>query len=201
MQCPQCHAEVGPQSAFCTNCGNPIQGAAAAPQQTPFEPVATPQAYQPPPAASTGYAPPQQGGYGPTQGTYPPQGGYPPQGAAAGSGGLSETAAAAISYITIIPAIIFLVIDPYKKMPLVRFHSFQSIALCVACVVIWVAFFILQIVLHAIPFIGLLFLLGGIGLDIILFIAWLMCILKASKGEWFKLPLIGQFAESQARAQ
>lgn len=196
MQCSVCHAEVGPQSAFCTNCGNPVQAASAAPPQTPFEPVSTPPTYQAPPAAaSSGYAPPQQGGYPPPQGT------YPPQGAAAGSGGLSETAAAAISYITIIPAIIFLVIDPYKKMPLVRFHSFQSIGLCVACIAIWIALTVLTFVLHFIPLIGILFYFVGIVVNIAFFVAWLICIIKASKGEWFKLPVIGQFAESQARAQ
>lgn len=190
MQCPVCHAEVGPQNAFCTNCGNAL--AAAVPQQNPYEPVSTPPAYPPPTAASAGYAPPQSG--------YPPmQGGYPPQGAAAGSGGLSETAAAAISYITIIPAIIFLVIDPYKRMPLVRFHSFQSIGLCVACVVVWIALMILQLVLHFIPLIGVLFVFIDIAVDIAFFVAWLMCILKASKGEWFKLSIIGDFAERQAR--
>ena len=31
-----------------------------------------------------------------------------------------------------------------------------------------------------------------------IFIAWLMCIIKASKGEWFKLPVIGDFAAKQA---
>jgi len=194
MQCPVCHAEVGPQNTFCTNCGSPVQGASAAPQQNPYEPVSTPSAYPPPSAASSGYAPPQ--------GSYPPpQSGYPPQGAAAGSGGLSETAAAAISYLTIIPAIIFLVVDPYKKMPLVRFHSFQSIGLCVAYIVVWIALMILQLVLHFIPLIGVLFFFVGLGIGIAFFIAWLMCILKASKGEWFKLPVIGDFAESQARAQ
>lgn len=180
MQCPVCHAEVGPQNAFCTNCGNALAGAAAVPQQNPYEPVSTPPAYPPPTAASAGYAP-------------------PPQAAVAGSGGLSETAAAAISYITIIPAIIFLVIDPYKRMPLVRFHSFQSIGLCVACVVVWIALMILQLVLHFIPLIGVLFVFIDIAVDIAFFVAWLMCILKASKGEWFKLPIIGDFAEKQAR--
>jgi uncharacterized membrane protein len=31
------------------------------------------------------------------------------------------------------------------------------------------------------------------------FIAWLMAIVKASKGEWFKLPVIGDFAMKQAQ--
>lgn len=120
---------------------------------------------------------------------------------AAGSGGLSETAAAAISYITIIPAIIFLVIDPYKRMPLVRFHSFQSILLAVAWIAVWVAATIIEIVLHFIPMIGILFILVHLGIAVIFFIAWLMCILKASKGEWFKLPVIGAFADKMARGQ
>lgn len=119
----------------------------------------------------------------------------------AGSGGLSDTAAAAISYITIIPAIIFLVIDPYKKIPLVRFHSFQSICLAVAWFVVWIAATILELILHFIPLIGVLFILVHLAIAVIFFIAWLMAILKASKGEWFKLPVIGAFAEKMASGQ
>ena len=183
MQCPVCNAEVGPQNAFCTNCGTALSGASSAQQQPAYQPVPGAQAY-PPPAAPAGYAP-------------PPPGAMP----AAGSGGLSETAAAAISYITIIPAIIFLVIDPYKRMPLVRFHSFQSICLAVAWIVVWIAATILEIVLHFIPLIGVLFILVHLGIAVIFFIAWLMAIFKASKGEWFKLPVVGAFAEKMASGQ
>ena len=192
MQCPVCNAEVGPQNTFCTNCGNALQGASA-PQETPYQPVAASQpvsaapAYPPPPGAHAGSPPPSGG--------YPP----PPPGAVAGSGGLSDTAAGTISYITIIPAIIFLAIEPYNKVPFVRFHSFQSIGLCVACVVVWIALMILQFVLHFVPLIGLLFIFIDIAIDVAFFVAWLMCIIKASRGEWFKLPIIGQYAENMAR--
>ncbi len=114
------------------------------------------------------------------------------------AGGLSENAAAAISYITIIPAIIFLVIEPYNKMRLVRFHAIQCIALHVEWVAVWVAATVLQIVLHFIPFVGLLFVLVDLGIGVAFFIAWLFAILKASKGEYFKLPVIGDFAAKQA---
>jgi uncharacterized membrane protein len=123
---------------------------------------------------------------------------------ASNSGGLPPNTAAALAYITIIPAIIFLVIEPYNKIPLVRFHSFQSIALGVTAFVISIAFTILQLVLGHIPFLacltGILFL--GIHLLLFLgfFVAWLICILKASKGEWYKLPVIGDFADKQARS-
>ena len=185
MQCPVCHAEVGPENAFCTNCGTALTGASSAQQQPPYQPVSpgTP-VYPPPAASSAGYAP-------------PPQGAMP----AAGSGGLSEATAAAISYITIIPAIIFLVVAPYNRMPLVRFHSFQSIALAIAWFVVWIAITILHTILHFIPLIGVLFILVDIAVCIIFFIAWLMAIIKASRGEWFKLPVIGDFAEKMARGQ
>jgi uncharacterized membrane protein len=120
--------------------------------------------------------------------------------ATAASSGLSDTAAAAISYITIIPAIIFLVLEPYNKKPFVRFHSFQSIGLCVAWIAIWIAMMILQIVLHFIPLIGILFVILNMCIGLGFFIIWIIAILKASKGEWYKLPVIGDFAMKQANS-
>lgn len=192
MQCPVCHAEVGSQNAFCTNCGTALQGASA-PEETPYQPVAASQpvaaapVYPPPPGASAGSPPPSGG--------YPP----PPPGAVGGSGGLSDSAAGAISYITIIPAIIFLVIAPYNKIPFVRFHSFQSIGIAVAWFVVWIAITIVHTVLHFIPLIGILFVLVDLAVFVAFFVAWLICIIKASRGEWFKLPIIGQYAENMAR--
>jgi hypothetical protein len=43
---------------------------------------------------------------------------------------------------------------------------------------------------------SLLHLAVGLGL----FLVWLFVIMKASKGEWYKLPLIGDFADKQARS-
>jgi uncharacterized membrane protein len=118
----------------------------------------------------------------------------------AASSGLSENAAGAIAYLTIIPAIIFLVIEPYNRIPFVRFHSWQSIGLCVAALVLQVVVSILEIMVHFIPGIVLLFSLIHLTIGLGLFIVWLLVILKASKGEWYKLPLIGDFAEKQARS-
>ena len=112
--------------------------------------------------------------------------------------GLSPNAAAAISYLTIIPSIIFLVIDPYKNMKLVKFHSIQNIALAVAWVAVYVALAIMGMVLHFIPFIGFLFLFVDLAVGVAFIAAWLIALIKASKGEFFKLPLIGDFAAKQA---
>jgi uncharacterized membrane protein len=124
---------------------------------------------------------------------YPPPA-TPPYPPPVASSGLSENTAAALSYLTIIPAIIFLVMEPYNKSQFVRFHAWQSIALNLVAIA-------LHIALRFIPFIGwmLLGLLSGL-LSLAFFIVWLITILKASKGEWYKLPVIGDFALKQAQS-
>jgi uncharacterized membrane protein len=158
----------------------------AGPTSVPPQPGYPPQAGYPPPPA--GYPPPQQG--------YPPQAGYP-QGAP--STGLSENSAAALAYVTIIPAIVFLVLEPYNKMPLVRFHSIQCLLLTGVWFVVSVALTIMSLVLHIIPLIGLLIGLLHFALAVGVFIVWLMAIIKASKGEWYKIPIIGDQALKMAR--
>jgi uncharacterized membrane protein len=104
--------------------------------------------------------------------------------------GLSDNAAGALAYVTIIPAIIFLIVEPYNKNSFIRFHSWQSIFLGIAFVAI-------HIVLGIIPLIGWLILLL---LDLGFLVLWIVVILKALKGERFQLPIIGKFAAQQAGA-
>ena len=101
--------------------------------------------------------------------------------------GLSDNAAGGLAYFTIIPAIIFLIVEPYKKRSFVRFHSWQSIFLNIVAIVIGF--------INIIPILGQLIFLVGM---LILFVAWIIVLLKALKGERFKLPLIGDLAERQA---
>ncbi len=117
----------------------------------------------------------------------PPVGVPPPVTA---SGGLSINSAAALSYLTFIPAIIFLVVEPYNKSVFVRFNAIQCIAFSVIA-------FGVHIVLLFIPIIGWLI---SLVLTLVFFVLWVMCIMKASKGEWYKLPVIGDFAMGQAKA-
>jgi uncharacterized membrane protein len=166
------------------------------PQQPPFTNVPfsdVPNAGPAVPPQQPGYPPP--GNYPPPAG-YPPQAGYPPPVA---SQGLSENSAAALAYVTIIPAIVFLVLEPYNKMPLVRFHSIQCLLLAGVSFVLQVALTIMAIFLHFIPLIGVLFSLIHLVVFLGIFVAWLMAIIKASKGEWFKLPVIGDQALKMAR--
>jgi uncharacterized membrane protein len=120
--------------------------------------------------------------------------------AAPATAGLSDNAAGAIAYLTIIPAIIFLVIEPYNKIPFVRFHSWQSIGLCVASVALQVIVTIMDTMTHVIPGMVLLFSLFHLVIGLGIFILWLIAIVKASQGQWYKLPIIGDFAEKQARS-
>ena len=115
---------------------------------------------------------------------------------AATGAGLTDNVAGMLAYITIIPAIIFLVTAPYNRSRFVRFHSFQSVFLFVAIVVLQIGF----IMLNVIP--GLIFvtiplhLLFGLGLLIL----WIILLIKANQGLMWKLPVIGDLAEKQANA-
>jgi len=97
-----------------------------------------------------------------------------------------------IAYLTFIPAIIFLMTEPYKYNRFVRFHSWQCIWLCVARLVLAVALF-------WVPFVGF-----GLGfalrslVSLLFFAAWLVAIINAFQGKMFKLPVLGDLAEQQA---
>ncbi len=112
------------------------------------------------------------------------------------SGAMADNVAGMLAYVTFIPAIIFLVTEPYSKNRFVRFHSFQSIFLTIAMMVIWVGFIVLDII----P--GLIFLMFPIHLLVWLgaFVLWIVLLLKANQGQKWKLPIIGDMAEKQANA-
>lgn len=115
---------------------------------------------------------------------------YPPATQPAQSG-LSDNAAGALAYVTIIPAIVFLIVEPYNRNSYVRFHSWQSIFLGIAA-------FAINTILGFIPIIGWFILIPLF--DIAFFVLWIIVIMKAFKGQRFMLPVIGKFAEQQAGA-
>jgi uncharacterized membrane protein len=108
--------------------------------------------------------------------------------------GLSDNAAGGLAYVTIIPAIVFLIVAPYNRISYVRFHSWQSIFLAIAWFVVDIAIMILD----RMPFFGwaALFMWPLVGLAF--FILWIVVLIKAFNGERFKLPILGDLAEKQA---
>jgi uncharacterized membrane protein len=183
----------------------------------PPTPPATPPPATPPPAAG-GYQPvygspqgaPPQGAYASAPGGYTP----PPPGNAGGPGpqypppppppsagqGLSSNAAAAISYITFIPAVLFLALAPYNRDRFVRFHAWQSIALFVVWVAIRILFAVFAIAGMHLFFFGMWTLIR-LAIALILFVFWLIALIKASQGQWYKIPIVGDLAASFAGAQ
>jgi uncharacterized membrane protein len=118
---------------------------------------------------------------------------YPP---AMSQSGLSDNAAGGLAYVTIIPAIIFLVIAPYNRNSYVRFHAWQSIFFSIACIVIDIAVGVFA----RLPFIGLMSLFIWPLLGLLFLIVWIILLIKAFNGERFKLPFIGDLAEKQANS-
>jgi len=114
--------------------------------------------------------------------------------AAPAATGLADNVAGALAYVTIIPAIVFLVLEPFNKNRFVRFHSFQCLFFTAAWIVLDIG---LSFIAH-IPFLGwaTVFLWPLVGL--VGFVIWLILILKAYQGQKFKLPVIGDIAEQQA---
>jgi uncharacterized membrane protein len=119
------------------------------------------------------------------------------------STGLDENIAALLSYVFgWISGLIFFLME--KDSRLVRFHAMQSILLNAAAIVVGVAIWILSVfnwliignISGILSFlislvVGLVAFVLGIGI----LIAVIMCLIKAFQSQYFKLPVIGNFAE------
>jgi len=110
--------------------------------------------------------------------------------------GLSDNAAGAIAYVTFVPALVFLILEPYNKSSFVRFHAWQSIFLNVAAFVIS---FILSIVLAFTLIFGVFIMLAITRLVWLAWlVVWIICVVNAANGKLYKLPILGDLAEKQA---
>ena len=109
-----------------------------------------------------------------------------PGGAPATSGtGLAPNVAATLSYLLgFITGIVFLVVE--KEDRFVRFHAMQS-------TLTFGGLFVVNVVLTFVPIIGWLinFLLWPLSL-----ILWIILMIKAYQNQKFKLPIVGDLAES-----
>lgn len=168
--CANCGAQT--EGRFCAKCGAPV-GA---------------------PAGPTG---------GAAAGGVPPVGSVPPQMSAApppASVGMAQNVASALCYVLgLITGILFLVLEPYSRDRVVRFHAFQSIFLHLAFIVVWIVFSILMgMFMHIVGFfLGAILwpLFGLFCLGV-----WLYMMLSAYQGKTIVLPVIGQLAQQQAQA-
>lgn len=104
--------------------------------------------------------------------------------------GLPENTAAALCYLFgLVTGIIFLVLEPYSKNKLIRFHAFQSIFLNVAVIiVVWALAIVLPWSVHVL--ISLL--------DLGFFVLWIYLMVQTYQGKKIALPVIGDLAAKQA---
>ena len=119
------------------------------------------------------------------------------------STGLDENIAALLSYVFgWVSGLIFFLIE--KDSRLVRFHAMQSllfnVLIAIVAIALWVVFAVLFLVGTQISGVvstlltlvaTLLWFVFGIGILIL----WIMCLIKAYGRQYFKLPIIGNFAE------
>ena len=179
--CIQCGAQVAETARFCNKCGTQLLP--TQPQTAPPSGYQQPN-YQTPPNYQQQY---QQPGYG--QPPYQPM--YQPQ---TTSGELKPNVAGMLCYpLLLVTGVLFLVLTPYNKDRFVRFHAYQAIFFAIALFILSIVIGILGLPLpwrvgRALSNLHSLIWLVGTG--------WSM--FQAYKGQMFKLPFIGDLAETQA---
>lgn len=127
----------------------------------------------------------------------------PPVQTAKSSTGLDENIAALLSYVVhFVSGLIFFFIE--KDSRLVRFHAMQATILgalfFVGAMVLGFVWFFITIIASQIS--GLLGSLVSFVVGLLIFVfflaifaGWIMGMVKAFQGQYFKLPVIGSFAE------
>ena len=119
------------------------------------------------------------------------------------STGLDENIAALLSYVFgWVSGLIFFLIE--KDSRLVRFHAMQSllfnVLVGVIAIVLWIALFIVFFVVGYISgalatLLSLVSVLIWLVFGLVILAGWVFCLVKAFQGQYFKLPVIGNFAE------
>lgn len=127
----------------------------------------------------------------------------PPVQTAKSSTGLDENVAALLAYVlTLVTGLVFFFIE--KDSRFVRFHAMQAILLgatfFVLTVVIYIAWAILLIVVVQVSevmalLVNIVFMLILAVFYLAFLISWIMCLIKAFQKQYFKLPVLGNFAE------
>ena len=166
--------------AFCANCGAEVQGRFCPKCGTPSAGSASP-----PPGAAAQANSSASGGA-----------------SAAAPAGIEENVAAALCYLVgVLTGILFLVLEPYNRNPVIRFHAFQSIFVWIGAMVVGMGISILSYPIAALPIIGwLIDILLWLAFSVGIVVLWLLLMYKAYNKERFVVPVIGEWAEKQARS-
>lgn len=109
--------------------------------------------------------------------------------------GFSDNAAGALAYVLLIPAILFLLVEPYNRNSYVRFHSWQCIFLAIACAAADCVLFLFDTIFFIpVAVVDVLYSLLHLGMLAV----WIVVLMKALNGQRYELPFIGRFAAWRA---
>jgi uncharacterized membrane protein len=112
--------------------------------------------------------------------------------------GMADNVASALCYaLTFITGILFLVLEPYNKNRVVRFHAFQSIFLGVGMVIVSIALGIFDTMLWHLVGFWLVSMLSSL-IHLAFVILWLYMLITTFQGRTTVLPVIGPLAQQQA---
>ena len=99
------------------------------------------------------------------------------------STGIQPNVAGLLAYLVgFVTGIIFFIIEKENKF--VKFHAMQSILL-------FAALFVLSIILSFAPLFAVL-------VNVTSLVLWIVCMVRAYQGQWFRLPVVGDLAAKQA---
>ena len=154
---------------FCANCGSQTQGRFCAKCGAEV-----------PGGADAGGAPAAGGAHPATQ-------------------GMADNVASTLCYaLGLITGILFLVLEPYNKNRVVRFHAFQSIFVSIAAFVLnMVLGMVISLLLGAASLWGLVALLNLL-IGLAFLALWLYLLVMTYQGKTVVLPIIGPLAQKQA---
>jgi len=116
-------------------------------------------------------------------------------------GGISNRNAALLCYIPMvgwIAAVVVLASDRFRRDTQVRFHAFQGLYLFVAWLLVtWV----ISPALYLADGFGSFHRLAASMLHLVIFVAWIVMIIKVSHNENYRLPIVGELAERSVSEQ
>jgi uncharacterized membrane protein len=113
---------------------------------------------------------------------------------------MAPNVAAALCYLLwLITGVLFLVIEPYRRDPFIRFHAVQSICFSVAVMVFWMIWNrVLWAGLYSFGILWPVLNLVNSLIGLAIFGYWLFLMYKAYNYERYLIPYIGEFALKQA---
>jgi uncharacterized membrane protein len=104
-----------------------------------------------------------------------------------------------LPFVGLVADIVFLLAEPYKSKPFLKFHAIQSLLLGAACFVFFFVWGLISIPLSFIGGLGLLAITPII--DLAVLALWVWMIISAYQMKTVRLPIIGQIAARSAGLQ